>query len=68
MADTMRSIAVLIAAALAYSFNEIDPSIADACASIVVSTIIAVSLGPLLLGLLETWKEITAMERGKNHR
>lgn len=63
MADTLRSIAVLVAAALAFSIKAIDPSIADACASIVVSMIIAISLGPLLAGLIETWKEIVQLRR-----
>ncbi len=63
MADTLRSIAVLVAATLAYFIKAIDPSIADACASIVVSMIIAISLGPLLAGLIETWKEIVKLKR-----
>lgn len=63
MADTLRSIAVLIAAGIAYYFKGIDPSIADAAASIVVSFIIAISLGPLFAGLLETWREINELKR-----
>jgi Co/Zn/Cd efflux system component len=61
MADTLRSIAVLLAAGIAFVFKSIDPSIADASASIVVSIIIALSLGPLLVGLSKTWKQISEL-------
>ena len=64
MADTLRSIAVLVAAGIAYLFkNVVDPSIADASASIVVSFIIAFSLGPLFAGLLQTGREIVDLRR-----
>lgn len=63
MADTLRSIAVLVAAAIAYFDHRISPTVADATAAIVVSVIIAVSLGPLIIGLLETWSEIQELKR-----
>ena len=63
MADTLRSIAVLIAAGIASVCKGIDPSIADASASIIVSFIIAISLGPLIVGLLETLKELAEIRR-----
>ena len=63
MADTLRSIAVLVAAMIAYLDHRISPTIADATAAIVVSIIIAISLGPLIIGLLETWSEIQELKR-----
>jgi len=65
MADTMRSIAVLIAAGIAWRYKSIDPSTADASAAVVVSIIIALSLGPLLSALLRTFKEIVDIRREK---
>lgn len=63
MADTLRSIAVLIAAAIAYSVEGVNPSMADAVASMVVSIIIAISLGPLLVGLFETARELLVIRK-----
>lgn len=57
MADTMRSIAVLIAASVSWYFN-LNPSLADATAALIVSGIIALSLGPLIVGLIQTWNEL----------
>ena len=65
MADTLRSVAVFVAAGCAYAFS-LDPAIADATASIVVSIIIAISLGPLLLGLVKTIAEIRSMFQGQS--
>ncbi len=62
MADTLRSVAVLVAAALSCSIETISPSEADAVASIVVSVIIAASLGPLIVGLLKTVSELKALK------
>jgi len=62
MADTMRSIAVLIAAAASF-FLHLSPELADAVAAIIVSIIIAVSLGPLIVGLMKTWHEIRIVRR-----
>lgn len=63
MADTLRSIAVLVAASLSYVFNSISSDLADASAAIVVSIIIAASLGPLIVGLLRTWGELKELKR-----
>lgn len=62
MADTMRSIAVLIAAATSF-FLDLSPALADATAAIIVSIIIAVSLGPLIVGLMKTFHEIQLLRR-----
>ncbi|GFH47311.1 hypothetical protein CTEN210_03786 [Chaetoceros tenuissimus] len=62
MADTMRSIAVLVAASISWYFN-IDPSLADATAAIIVSAIIALSLGPLIVGLCQTWGELQTLKK-----
>ena len=63
MADTLRSIAVLIAAAIAYYVKNVSPSMADACASIIVSIIIAITLGPLLMGLFESARELSILRK-----
>jgi Co/Zn/Cd efflux system component len=62
MADTLRSIAVLVAATLSFCIESISPSVADATASIVVSVIIAVSLAPLIVGLLKTISELKVLK------
>lgn len=53
-ADTLRSTAVLLAAAIATVITSIPPSSADAIAAMVVSIIILVSLIPLIQGLVLT--------------
>lgn len=63
MADTLRSIAVLIAAGIACIMPSLSPTLADASAAVAVSGIIAVSLGPLLMGLIQTWGEIRILHR-----
>ena len=64
MADTLRrSIAVLVAASLSHLFNSISSDLADASAAIVVSIIIAASLGQLIVGLLRTWGELKELKR-----
>lgn len=65
MADTMRSIAVLVAAGIAASFESVDPSTADASAAIIVSIIIVLSLGPLLAALVGTFRELVDLQREK---
>ena len=62
-ADTMRSIAVLVAAGIACLFQAVSPEAADATAAIVVSIIIIVSLLPLLQGLYLTATEIWIVTR-----
>mmetsp|Transcript_34551 Transcript_34551/g.75635 ORF Transcript_34551/g.75635 Transcript_34551/m.75635 type:complete len:414 (+) Transcript_34551:124-1365(+) len=61
VADTLRSVAVVIAASLATIFDFIPPDVADATGAIVVSFIIAISLGPLLAGLFEAWSELAKL-------
>jgi len=66
MADTMRSITVLVVAGLAYCFQSIDNDLADASGAVIVSIITLISLGPLLIGIFSTWSELrvhTAMKR-----
>ena len=60
-ADTMRSAAVLIAAALAFLVPGLVPAVADSLAAVVVSFIILMSLLPLLQGLFLTAIEITSL-------
>lgn len=62
MADTMRSIAVLVAAGISYFFH-VEPALVDATAAVIVSVIIALSLGPLVLGLIQTWNELQALKK-----
>mmetsp|Transcript_905 Transcript_905/g.1194 ORF Transcript_905/g.1194 Transcript_905/m.1194 type:complete len:345 (+) Transcript_905:134-1168(+) len=57
-ADTMRSVAVLVAAAIATYVPSVDGSKADAVAAVVVSFIIFISLIPLVQGLVLTGVEI----------
>lgn len=63
-ADTLRSVAVLIAAGIATVFPDyVSPVSADSNATIVVSLVILISLGPLLHGLYRTGIQIILMER-----
>eukprot|EP00565_Helicotheca_tamesis_P004652 CAMPEP_0185732744 /NCGR_PEP_ID=MMETSP1171-20130828/17353_1 /TAXON_ID=374046 /ORGANISM="Helicotheca tamensis, Strain CCMP826" /LENGTH=360 /DNA_ID=CAMNT_0028402313 /DNA_START=122 /DNA_END=1201 /DNA_ORIENTATION=+ len=62
-ADTLRSIAVVIAAGLAAIFECIRPEASDSVAAIVVSFIILISLGPLLVGLFVSIRELRALYR-----
>ena len=63
MADTLRSVAVLIASDVAFVFLKILPSIADVSGAIIVSIIIAISLGPLFIGLVQTFHDIRIVRR-----
>ncbi|GBG34836.1 Hypothetical Protein FCC1311_110582 [Hondaea fermentalgiana] len=58
IADTMRSIAVMIAAALSLSFDSINADVADAWAAVAVSVIIFLSLFPLLRGLVQKYRQL----------
>ena len=62
-ADTLRSIAVLVAAAIATIFASIDGAIADSLAAVAVSIIILISLVPLIEGLI-----LTALQIHQHHR
>ena len=61
VADTLRSLAVVVAASLATVFDCIPSDVADATGAIIVSFIIAISLGPLLAGLFEAWSELSKL-------
>jgi Co/Zn/Cd efflux system component len=60
-ADTLRSIAVIIAAAVAEVSKIVTPEVADATAAVIVSAIILLSLVPLFSGLLRTWRELRSI-------
>lgn len=63
LADTIRSVAVMLAAIIAMLSPEITPQEADASAAIVVSVIIMIALLPLLSGLKDTGFELYAIRR-----
>lgn len=70
-ADTLRSIAVIIAAITAELVSTVTPEEADATAAIIVSVLIALSLIPLVQGLVRSVGElrsIHAQERIEEHR
>jgi Co/Zn/Cd efflux system component len=60
-ADTLRSIAVLFAAALAKLWSGVTPADADAMAALVVSGVIVLSLLPLLKGLWRSAAEFRSI-------
>ena len=61
----MRSTAVLVAAAIAFTFDAVSPATADSCAAIAVSITILLSLIPLIRGLLITAKQIVIESKNK---
>ena len=61
----MRSVAVLVAAGIAYMTPVVTPEDADAFASLMVSIIIIASLAPLVQGLYYTALEIHEMTVNK---
>jgi len=63
LADTIRSVAVMLAAIIAMLSPEITPQEADASAAVVVSVIIMIALLPLLSGLKDTGFELYAIRR-----
>lgn len=62
-ADTLRSIAVVIASIIAELVDSVTPEVADATAAVIVSVIILVSLLPLFRGLFHTWRELRSITR-----
>jgi len=56
-ADTLRSLAVILASVVAYGFHTIRPDQADAVAALAVSFLILLSLIPLVHGLCKTYGE-----------
>lgn len=57
-ADTLRSLAVIIASILASFVPTITPEEADASAAVIVSVLIAFSLVPLAHGMVQTVGEL----------
>jgi Co/Zn/Cd efflux system component len=62
-ADTLRSVAVLIAAGVAKLFAVITPDEADALAALLVSLVILLSCVPLIQGLFHTAREIRILHQ-----
>ena len=62
-ADTMRSVAVLLAGSLSYYTHLISPAMADSSAAIIVSLVIFLSCLPLIKGLFYTLREIRLLRR-----
>jgi Co/Zn/Cd efflux system component len=60
-ADTLRSIAVIIAAVTSMIFPKVTPAVADSTAALVVSFLIIMSLIPLMRGLLRSIAALRAM-------
>lgn len=58
IADTFRSIAVLLSALLSKTTNSIDPEVADAWAAIIVSCIIFLTVIPLFVQLYSNIRDI----------
>jgi Co/Zn/Cd efflux system component len=57
-ADTLRSIAVIVASSLAEFVPSITSEVADAGAAVVVSILIVLSLVPLVGGMVKTFKAL----------
>ena len=62
-ADTLRSIAVVIASAIAELVGSVTPEVADSYAAVIVSVIILLSVLPLFRGLIRTWGELRSIAR-----
>mmetsp|Transcript_37291 Transcript_37291/g.67082 ORF Transcript_37291/g.67082 Transcript_37291/m.67082 type:complete len:169 (+) Transcript_37291:34-540(+) len=60
-ADTLRSIAVIIASVIAQTVESVTPEVADATAAVIVSFIIFFSVLPLFRGLFHTWRELRSI-------
>lgn len=60
-ADTLRSVAVIIAAGLAEVLPEVTPEVADSTAAVVVSFLILLTLIPLIQGLFSSIAELRAI-------
>eukprot|EP00984_Skeletonema_dohrnii_P018399 scaffold8581_cov103-Skeletonema_dohrnii-CCMP3373.AAC.8 len=60
-ADTLRSIAVIVASVIAEVTKIVTPEVADAAAAVIVSAIILLSLIPLFSGLIRTWRELRSI-------
>ena len=60
-ADTLRSLAVIVAATVAEVADGVTSEEADATAAVVVSALILLSLLPLLSGLVSTFGELRSI-------
>jgi Co/Zn/Cd efflux system component len=60
-ADTLRSLAVILASAIGLTVASVEPDKADAIAAIVVAMLIALSLVPLIQGLFKSTAELMAI-------
>jgi Co/Zn/Cd efflux system component len=65
LADTLRSVAVIAAVVFALIFD-IEPTIADSTATIIVSLLIAISLIPLLQGLYKKLYELYILRQAEH--
>ena len=66
-ADTLRSIAVIIASVIAEFVDIVTPEEADATAAVVVSTLILLSLIPLFHGLVQTFSELKSIRAEESY-
>lgn len=57
----MRSVAVLVAAIIAFLFDGVSGAVADSAAAVIVSIIILISLLPLIHGLIITARMIVSL-------
>jgi Co/Zn/Cd efflux system component len=62
-ADTLRSVAVIVAAVTAELLPNVTPEVADATAAVIVSFLILLSLIPLIQGLIRSTSELRAILR-----
>ena len=60
-ADTLRSLAVILASALAELVDDVTAEEADAAAAVVVSVLILMSLIPLFQGMVQSVAELLAI-------
>ena len=60
-ADTLRSVAVIVAAVVAEIAEAVTSEVADATAAVVVSALILLSLVPLFSGLVRTFSELQSI-------
>jgi Co/Zn/Cd efflux system component len=62
-ADTLRSLAVIVAAVMAEVLPNVTPEVADATAAVIVAFLILLSLIPLIQGLVRSTSELRAILR-----
>ena len=60
-ADTLRSLAVIVAALVAELADSVTSEEADATAAVIVSALILMSLAPLLSGMVATFGELRSI-------